>query len=67
MKILSFEIKNPFRSLIVLISRYIRNFFRKIKIIARGNYFETNDKSYIDNGMAANHVFDFLHDEKFSL
>ena len=40
------------------------NLFRKIKIIARGNYFVTNDKSYVDDGLAANHIFDFLHDEK---
>ena len=65
MKILSFKIKSPFGTLVSSISRPIRNLFRKIKIIARGNYFVTNDKSYVDEGLAANHIFDFLHDEKF--
>ena len=65
MKILLFKIKAPFGTLVSSISRPIRNLFRKIKIIARGNYFVTNDKSYVDEGLAANHIFDFLHDEKF--
>ena len=37
MKILFFKIKSPFGSLVSSISRPIRNFFRKIKIIAKGN------------------------------
>ena len=65
MKILLFKIKAPFGTLVSSFSRSIRNLFRKIKIIARGNYFVTNDKSYVDDGLAANHIFDFLHDEKF--
>ena len=65
MKILFLKIKSPFGSLISFISHSIRNFFRKIRIFSKGNYFITNNKSYVDNGMAANHVFDFLHDEKF--
>ena len=65
MKILLFKIKTPFGTLVSSFSRSIRNLFRKIKIIARGNYFVTNDKSYVDDDLAANHIFDFLHDEKF--
>ena len=45
--------------------RAIRNFIRKIKIFIRGNYFVTNDKAYVGDGLAANHIFDFLHDDKF--
>ena len=65
MKILLFKIKAPFGTLVSSFSRSIRDLFRKIKIIARGNYFVTNDKSYVDDGLAANHIFDFLHDKKF--
>ena len=65
MKILFFKIKSPFGSLVSFISRSIRNFFRKIRIFSKGNYFVINDKSYVDDGLAANHIFDFLHDEKF--
>ena len=65
MKILFFKIKSPFGSLVSFISRSVRNFFRKIRIFSKGNYFVTNDKSYVDDGLAANHIFDFLHDEKF--
>ena len=65
MKILSLKIKSPLGSFISSISRHIRNFFRKIRIFSKGNYFVTNNNSYVDNGMAANHIFDFLHDEKF--
>jgi hypothetical protein len=65
MKILSFKIKSPFGSLVSFISRSIRNFFRKIRIFSKGNYFVINDKSYVDDGLAANHICDFLHDEKF--
>lgn len=65
MKILSFKQKSPFGSLVSSISRNIRDFFRKIRIFSKGNYFVTNDKSYVDAGMAANHIFDFLNDQKF--
>jgi len=65
MKILFFKIKSPFGSLVSFISRSIRNFFRKIRIFSKGNYFVINDKSYVDDGLAANHICDFLHDEKF--
>ena len=43
----------------------IRDFLRKIRILIKGNYFVTKTSSYVDDGMAANHVFDFLKDEKF--
>jgi len=65
MKILSFKFKRPFGSLISNISSKVRNLSRKIKILIKGNYFVTNDKSYVDAGLAANHIFDFLKDEKF--
>ena len=47
------------------IAGYLRNFIRQIKLIRKGNYFITNDKSYVDDGLATNHVTDFLYDEKF--
>tara|TARA_B100001123_G_scaffold413360_1_gene511657 strand:+ start:1744 stop:2565 length:822 start_codon:yes stop_codon:yes gene_type:complete len=65
MKIFSFKIKKPFGSIGSFFSSKIRSFFRKIRVVIKGNYFVTNDKSYVDSGMAANHVFDFLQDEKF--
>jgi len=65
MKILSFKKKQPFGILISSIAKKIKYFFRKVRIIINGNYFITNNKSYVDSGLAANHVFDFLKDEKF--
>jgi len=65
MKILSFKKKNPFGSNISSIAKKIKNFFRKIRILIKGNYFITNKESYVDAGLAANHVFDFLKDKKF--
>jgi len=43
----------------------VRDFFRKVRIIYNGNYFVTNEDSYIGDGLAANHVFDFLKDKFF--
>ena len=47
------------------IAGYLRNFIRQIKLVRKGNYFITNDKSYVDDGLATNHVTDFLYNEKF--
>ena len=47
------------------IAGYLRNFIRQIKLVRKGNYFITNDKSYVDDGLATNHVTDCLNDEKF--
>jgi O-methyltransferase len=57
--------KEPFGVLLSSFFRILRDFIRKIKIFINGNYFVTNKKSYIGDGMASNHVFDFLHDNKF--
>tara|TARA_B100001123_G_C15265011_1_gene1008086 strand:+ start:119 stop:943 length:825 start_codon:yes stop_codon:yes gene_type:complete len=65
MKILNFKKKRPFGSLISSIFRNLRDFIRKIKIFLKGNYFITNNKSYVGDGLASNHVFDFLNDQKF--
>ena len=43
----------------------VRDFFRKVRIFYNGNYFVTNKDSYIGDGLAANHLFDFLKDKKF--
>ena len=47
------------------IAGYLRNFIRQIKLVRKGNYFITNDKSYVDDGLATNHVTDFIYNEKF--
>ena len=60
-----FKKKSPFGSLISAFFRIFRNFFRKIKIFINGNYFVTQKSSYIGDGLASNHVFDFMLDEKF--
>ena len=51
-----------------LIKKYsnkIRDFFRAVRIIYNGNYFVTNKDAYIGDGLAANHLFDFLKNKKF--
>jgi O-methyltransferase len=50
-----------FRKIITL----IRDFFRKVRIFYNGNYFVTSKDSYVGDGLAANHIFDFLKDKKF--
>jgi len=43
----------------------VRDFFRKVRIFYNGNYFVTEKDAYIGDGLAANHIFDFLKDKKF--
>jgi len=43
----------------------VRDFFRKVRIFYNGNYFVTSKDSYVGDGLAANHIFDFLKDKKF--
>ena len=57
--------KEPFGSLFSTFFRIPRNFIRKVKIFINGNYFITKKSSYVGDGLAANHVFDFMQDEKF--
>ena len=57
--------KKPFKNRLSSIAGYLRNFIRQIKLVRKGNYFITNNKSYVDDGLATNHVTDFLYDEKF--
>ena len=57
--------KKPFKNRSSSIAGYLRNFIRQIKLVRKGNYFITNNKSYVDDGLATNHVTDFLYDEKF--
>ena len=53
------------QSILKKLSNNVRNFFRKVRIFYNGNYFITNKNAYIGDGLASNHVFDFLKDEKF--
>ena len=44
----------------------IRNYLRGIKIAVKGRkIFEVNKNSYCEDGLATNHITDFLKDEKF--
>ena len=57
--------KKIFKNKLSSIAKHIRNFIRKINLFRKGNYFITNEKSYVDDGLATNHVTDFLCNEKF--
>jgi len=64
MKSLFFK-KKPLGPLVSKFFSSLRNFIRKIKIFVRGNYFIINKNSYVGDGLASNHVVDFLKEEKF--
>ena len=47
MKILSFKIKNPLGTYVSSIAKKIKKFFRKVRILIKGNYFITNNNRAI--------------------
>ena len=52
--------KKPLGKFISKFFSILRNFIRKIKIFMKGNYFILNKNSYVGDGLASNHVMDFL-------
>ena len=71
-----FKKKKPLGSLLSSIASYLRIFIRihkevlkgrirQIRLVRKGNYFITYDNTYVDDGLATNHITDFLNDQKF--
>jgi hypothetical protein len=56
------KIKEIYR---ILLSKNIRKIIYTIKNLLMGNFFITHKNSYADDGLATNHITDFMKDEKF--